>query len=84
MAETTEKQKIGRLGEDIAIKYLQNKGFLVIGQNYLKKCGEIDIIAKKDRVLHFIEVKTVSHENFVCFFVPFVRSLLLLSSSPSR
>lgn len=63
MAEPTEKQKIGRLGEDIAIKYLQNKGFLVIGQNYLKKCGEIDIIAQKGKILHFIEVKSVSREN---------------------
>lgn len=60
MAEKTEKQKIGRLGEDIAQKYLENKGFSVIGQNYLKKCGEIDIIAQKRGIIHFIEVKTVS------------------------
>lgn len=67
MKEPTEKQKIGRIGEDIAIRYLENKGFSVIGKNYLKKCGEIDIIAKKVKILHFIEVKTVSHENFVSF-----------------
>lgn len=60
MAEKTEKQKIGRLGEDIAVKYLENKGFLVIEQNYLRKCGEIDIIAEKGGFLHFIEVKSVS------------------------
>lgn len=63
MAEPTEKQKIGRLGEDIAKKYLENKGFSIIGQNYLRKCGEIDIIAQKGKILHFIEVKTVSREN---------------------
>lgn len=63
MVEPTERQKIGRLGEDIAVKYLENKGFSVIGRNYLKKCGEIDIIAKKGKVLHFIEVKSVSREN---------------------
>lgn len=67
MAKQTEKQKIGQIGEDIATKYLENKGFSVIERNYRKKYGEIDIIAEKDRVLHFIEVKTVSHENFVCF-----------------
>lgn len=61
MAEPTQKQKIGRLGEDIATKYLVNKGFSIICQNYLKKCGEIDIIAQKGKKLHFIEVKTVSH-----------------------
>lgn len=60
MAEPTEKQKIGHLGEDIAQKYLENKGFSIIGQNYLKKYGEIDIIAKKGKILHFVEVKTVS------------------------
>ena len=67
MKEPTKKQKIGRIGEDIAAKYLENKGFSIVGINYRKKCGEIDIIAKKGEILHFIEVKTVSHENFVCF-----------------
>ena len=67
MKEPTKKQKIGRIGEDIAAKYLENKGFSIVGINYRKKCGEIDIIAKKGGILHFIEVKTVSHENFVCF-----------------
>ncbi len=63
MAEPTQKQKIGRLGEDIATKYLQNKGFAIICQNYRKKCGEIDIIAKKGGITHFVEVKTVSYDT---------------------
>ncbi|HBH71806.1 MAG: hypothetical protein UU88_C0008G0004 [Parcubacteria group bacterium GW2011_GWC1_42_11] len=63
MAEPTEKQKIGKIGEDVAKKYLENKGFSVICQNYRKKCGEIDIIAQKGKILHFIEVKTVTREN---------------------
>lgn len=61
--EQTTKQKIGRLGEDIAVKHLQNKGFSIICLNYLKKCGEIDIIAQKGKKVHFIEVKSVSHET---------------------
>lgn len=64
MKAPTEKQKIGRTGEDIAVKYLENKGFSVIERNYLRKCGEIDIIAKKGKILHFIEVKSVSCESF--------------------
>lgn len=50
---------IGSLGEEIVTKYLINKGFLIIERNYMEeKIGEIDIIAAKDGVLHFIEVKT--------------------------
>lgn len=67
MTKPTEKQKIGRIGEDIAAKYLKNKGFSIVFLNYRKKYGEIDIIAQKGRILHFIEVKTVSHENFASF-----------------
>lgn len=59
----TERQEIGRLGEDISVKYLENIGYSVICRNYLKKCGEIDIIAQKAKILHFIEVKTVSCEK---------------------
>lgn len=60
MGKPTEKQKIGCLGEDIAVKYLENKGYTVKCRNYLKKYGEIDIIAQKGKILHFIEVKSVS------------------------
>ena len=64
MAQLTENQKIGSLGEEIATKFLINKGFTVVLRNYRKKCGEIDIIAKKGGILHFVEVKSVSRESF--------------------
>ena len=57
-----EDIKIGSLGESIACKHLKNIGFSVIDRNYRKAFGEIDIIAKKGGVLHFVEVKTVSRE----------------------
>lgn len=57
----TEKQKIGKMGEDIACKFLNGRDFNVLERNYLKKFGEIDIIAQKGRILYFIEVKSVSH-----------------------
>ena len=63
MSESRIGNKIGRLGEDIACEYLENKGFLVIERNYRKKFGEIDIIAQKANILHFIEVKSVTREN---------------------
>jgi putative endonuclease len=51
-------REIGKLGEDIACKWLVNHGFLVVERNYLKKWGELDIVAAKDKVIHFIEVKS--------------------------
>ena len=59
----SEKRIFGNKGEDIACKFLMKHGFTVIQRNYLRKCGEIDIVAKKSGVLHFVEVKTVSREN---------------------
>ncbi len=59
----TEKRKIGDLGEEVACEWLENKAFSIILRNYSKKWGEIDIIAKKLKKIHFIEVKTVTREN---------------------
>ncbi len=59
----TEKRKIGDLGEGIACMFLVKRGFSVSEKNYLKKCGEIDVIVEKEGIIHFVEVKTVSREN---------------------
>ena|SRR3989344_8079759 len=59
----TQKQIVGTLGEDIATRYVLSRGYNIITRNYRKKFGEIDIIAKKDAKIHFIEVKTVSRED---------------------
>ena len=60
---TSEKQKIGEIGENIAVKFLMKHGFSVIDRNYTKKWGEIDIIAKKSEKLYFVEVKSVSRDT---------------------
>lgn len=60
--EPTEKQKLGSLGEDFACKYLESIGYKVVERNYLKKWGEIDIVAKKGNKIHFVEVKAVSRD----------------------
>lgn len=60
MKSKTEKQKVGQVGENVACRFLMKQGFEVIERNYWKKWGEIDVIARKSDILHFIEVKTVS------------------------
>ncbi len=57
------KKEIGKNGEDVACKFLVKQGFSIVTRNYWKKWGEIDVVAKKDSLLHFVEVKTVSREN---------------------
>ena len=58
---------VGIKGEDIACRYLEKKGYSIVCRNYLKKWGEIDIVAKKANLLHFVEVKTVTREINLSF-----------------
>lgn len=63
----TEKRKVGDLGEGEACLFLMKRGFEIVERNYLRKWGEIDIIARKGQKLHFVEVKTVSHLPYVTY-----------------
>ena len=45
------------------MKHFVKHSFKVLDRNYRKKWGEIDIVAEKDNILHFIEVKAVSCET---------------------
>lgn len=49
----------GNIGENIACKFIESRYYKVICRNYQKKYGELDIIALKDGVLNFFEVKSV-------------------------
>jgi len=57
----TDKRKLGDIGENVACEFLRRRGYEILERNYLRKWGEIDIIAKKSGILHFVEVKTVSY-----------------------
>lgn len=64
---TSETQKIGEIGENIAVKFLMKHNFSILDRNYTKKWGEIDIVAEKEGKLYFVEVKSVSRETLDTF-----------------
>ncbi len=59
MLKSNTSQK-GAIGEEIACRFLKQKGFAIIERNYRKPWGEIDIVACRMDVVHFVEVKAVS------------------------
>jgi len=58
MKQLPHRQSLGKYGEDLAADYLQCHGYHLIQRNFKARYGEIDIIAKKNSILVFIEVKT--------------------------
>ncbi len=56
-------RQIGALGEHIAITYLAKNGYSILDTNYWQKWGELDIVALKGEIVHFIEVKTLSYKS---------------------
>jgi len=63
MGNKEKNKETGNLGERIASKFLESKGFCITERNYKRKTGEIDIIAEKEGTTHFVEVKSISREN---------------------
>ncbi|HRY30801.1 MAG TPA: YraN family protein [Candidatus Paceibacterota bacterium] len=53
----------GNFGEDIAVRFLVKQGFRILARNYLRRAGEIDIIAERFGEIHFIEVKSIFLKN---------------------
>lgn len=58
------RKNVGDIGENFAADLLTNSGYQIIERNYRTKAGEIDIIAAKNGVLHFIEVKTRNGDQY--------------------
>jgi putative endonuclease len=57
-------QSLGHWGEQKAARYLQEKGYRIIERNMRTPYGEIDLIARHNSFLVFVEVKTRSSSNF--------------------
>ena len=56
----TEKQILGRLGEDLACDFLEKNGYRIVRRNVHHGKNELDIIAEDDDYIVFVEVKTRS------------------------
>ncbi len=56
-------QPFGHYGEQLAIRYLQQKGYQIVVTNWRCTLGEMDIVAKKDQTLVFVEVRSRHEET---------------------
>ncbi|MFZ2189188.1 MAG: YraN family protein [Candidatus Magasanikiibacteriota bacterium] len=59
-----EHNEIGKIGENITRTFLMKHGFGIVSVNYRTRYGEIDIVAKKDKRLRFVEVKSIKVRSF--------------------
>jgi len=57
------RDAMGDRGENLAARFLRNKGYKIIVRNYRCELGEIDIVAKDGRTLVFVEVKTRAYDD---------------------
>lgn len=61
---TQTTRDIGNKGENLACSLLEKRGYLIVDRNVRGRFGEIDIVAKKDGIYHFIEVRLRSNSTF--------------------
>jgi putative endonuclease len=59
-----QHNELGKLGEELAIKFLQKWGYKILETNWTYQKAEIDIIAQKENTLAVVEVKTRSSIDF--------------------
>lgn len=52
------RKKLGKSGEDFAAAFLESNGYRILERNFRCRIGEADIIAEKDRIIYFFEIKT--------------------------
>jgi len=57
MAQQTDNQSLGKLGEQLACEALVREGYAIIATRHLTRFGEIDIVSEHNGVVVFVEVK---------------------------
>lgn len=58
------RKETGRIGEQIAVDYLQEKGWHILHRNWSTRLGELDIIAREGKTVVFVEVRTTTSIRF--------------------
>jgi putative endonuclease len=58
------RQRLGRYGEDRARRHLQSNGYSILDSNFRTRNGEIDLIAERDGIVSFVEVRTRKGTEF--------------------
>ena len=59
----TPSTTLGTIGEELAFQFLRSRGYKILLRNYTSALGEIDLVAKEDGMLVFVEVKTRTSES---------------------
>jgi putative endonuclease len=62
-SNVSDNRERGQHGEDLAVQYLVKKAFGILERNYTIPAGELDIIARDQNILVFVEVKTLSSKS---------------------
>ncbi|HEY0341882.1 MAG TPA: YraN family protein [Steroidobacteraceae bacterium] len=60
----TQKQRVGAVAENIAANFLRDKGLEIVERNYLRRLGELDIVARDGDVLAVVEVRTRASDRY--------------------
>jgi putative endonuclease len=59
-----DHNELGKLGEELAVEFLQKDGYTILETNWTFQKAEIDVIAQKENILAIVEVKTRSSLDF--------------------
>ncbi|GAB3891485.1 YraN family protein [Spirosoma agri] len=78
-----QHNETGKQGEAEAVRYLQDKGYEIMTRNYRYQHAEIDLVARKGKILVFVEVKTRSNLSYGNpeEFVSYTKSRLVMKAA---
>src|SRR5579871_2404365 len=61
---TRHRISLGKMGEDLAVRELERRGYAILARRYRRRGGELDIVARDGATLVFVEVKTRDGDAF--------------------